>query len=365
MLEEMAFLPCSEKYVPMERLLEKSYCEEEYMNPVLVEVHRKNVVESCHRGSAIVVKSTGETVFSIGNVERNIFPRSALKLFQAIPLIESGAARSYDLTDAEITLACASHNGEDRHTSGVEKWLARLGLSVDDLENGPAFPMFDPAKCRMISDQAGPTRLHQNCSGKHAGMLTFSKYINADTKGYSEYDHASQMTWMNTLSELVGMDVRGLEWERDGCGMPAICMPMERLAYGCALFARPNRLEGRRRQAMSKIVEAIVSAPDMIAGTDRCDTAVLVATSGKVIVKTGAEAVYAGLVPEKRIGFVLKIDDGTPRGSEVALGALLKQIGALDGPIYQGLSKYFRPEIMNSQGRLTGRTLPSDAWSAR
>lgn len=333
------------------------------MNPVLVEVHRKNVVESCHRGSAIVVKCTGETVFSIGDIERNIYPRSALKLFQAIPLIESGAARNYDLSDEEITLACASHNGENMHTSAVEKWLARLDLSVNDLENGSAFPMFDPAKCRMISDQSGPTRLHQNCSGKHTGMLTHSKYINADTKGYSEYGHASQIAWMNTLSELVDIDVRGLEWERDGCGLPAICMPMERLAYGCALFARPERVEGRRGQAMSKIVEAIASAPDMIAGTDRCDTAVNVATSGKIIVKTGAEAVYAGIVPEQGVGFALKIDDGTSRGSEVALGALLKHIGAVEGPIYQSLSRYFQPEIMNSQGILTGRILPSAAWS--
>ena len=332
------------------------------MNPVLVEVHRKNEVESCHRGSAIVARDTGETVFSIGNTDRNLYPRSALKLFQAIPLVESGAAEKYGLTDEEIALACASHNGEDRHASGVEKWLARLGLSPDDLENGPAFPMFDPAKFRMISSQSGPTRVHHNCSGKHAGMLTLSKYLHAGTRGYSDYDHPSQIAWMNTLSELVEMDVRELGWERDGCGLPALCMPMERLAHGCALFARPDRVGGRRGQAMSKIIRAIVSHPGMIAGTDRCDTAVLVETAGKIIVKTGAEAVYAGMVPGEGLGFVLKIDDGASRGSEVALGALLKRMGVLDEAVYQGLSRYFQPEIMNSQGILTGRILPSVAW---
>ncbi len=335
------------------------------MNPVLVEVHRKNRVESCHRGSAIAVSCTGEPVFSIGNTERNIYPRSALKLFQAIPLIETGAADHYGLTKEEIALACASHNGENRHASAVEKWLARLGLSADDLENGPAFPMFDPARCRMISDRSGPTRLHHNCSGKHAGMLALSKYIHAGTSGYSEYDHPSQVAWMNILSELVDVDIRSLEWERDGCGLPAICMPMERLAYGCALFARPDRVGGTRGQAMLKILRAIASRPDMVAGTDRCDTAVLVATSGKIIVKTGAEAVYAGMVPGQGVGFALKIDDGASRGSEVALGALLKQIGALDGLPCRGLDRYFQPEIMNSQGRLTGRILPSAAWSTR
>ena len=332
------------------------------MNPVLVEVHRKNEVESCHRGSAIVVRDTGETVFSIGNTDRNLYPRSALKLFQAVPLVESGAAEKYGLTDEEIALACASHNGEDRHASGVEKWLARLGLSPGDLENGPAFPMFDPAKFRMISSQSGPTRVHHNCSGKHAGMLTLSKYLHAGTRGYSDYDHPSQIAWMNTLSELVEMDVWELGWERDGCGLPALCMPMERLAHGCALFARPDRVGGRRGQAMSKIIQAIVSHPGMIAGTDRCDTAVLVATAGKIIVKTGAEAVYAGMVPGEGLGFALKIDDGASRGSEVALGALLKRMGALDEAVYQGLSRYFQPEIMNSQGILTGRILPSAAW---
>ena len=332
-------------------------------NPILVDVYRKDIIESCHRGSVLVVNHKGETVFSLGDVERHIYPRSSLKLFQAIPLVETGAVDHYGLSDAELALACASHNGETIHTETVEKWLARLQLGVDDLENGPTMPMLGEAKHQLIRNDEQPSRLHQNCSGKHTGMLTLAKFLGHDTAGYSEHQHPAQLTWMKVFSELVDLDIASLAWERDGCGLPAICMPMKHLAYGCALFARPDSVGGKREEAMRKIISAIAANPHMLAGKDRCCTDVIAATKGSVIVKTGAEAVYIAILPEQGLGVALKIDDGSSRGSEVALGAVLSQLGAIDETVKKNLDRHFCPQIRNSQGNVTGQVVASDIWN--
>ncbi len=336
------------------------------MNPVLAEVYRNNVVESCHRGSAVVVDSKGKTVLAIGDTDRKIYPRSSLKLFQAIPLLESGAADQFKLSDKEIALACASHNAEQFHIDAVHNWLHRLGLDTDDLECGPDFPMSDAlnstSKRKLLTDRGEPARVYQNCSGKHCGMLTLARHLGVQTNGYSEYQHPTQQAWMKTFSELVGIDATTLDWERDGCGLPAICVPMERVAYGWALFANPEVVGGRRGQAMSRIMSSIQAHPQMIAGTGRCCTDVIKATGGFVVVKTGAEGVYAGVLPELGLGLTLKIDDGATRGSEVALGGLLMKLGAIDSEIREQLGRHFEPIIYNTQKKATGKIMAASIW---
>ncbi len=331
-------------------------------NPALVDVYRKNIIESCHRGSAIVVNHHGETVFSIGDTDRSIYPRSSLKFFQALPMVESGAADHFGVSDAEIALACASHSAEPVHTEAVRAWLERIGMGVEDLENGPALPLSDDMKANLYANREEPTRIHQNCSGKHTGMLTLAKFLGADTGGYSEHGHPVQKAWMTAFSELVDLDIPALEWERDGCGLPAICMPMKSLAYGCALFARPRAVGGLREKAITRIMSAIAAHPNMIAGTGRCCSDVIRETGGSVLVKTGAEAVYVGVIPEQGLGLAIKIDDGTTRGSEVALGALLEKLDALPAHAREPLARHFRPGIFNSQDFLTGEVVPSAAW---
>ena len=328
------------------------------MNPILAEVYRNNVVESYHRGSAVVVDSQGRTVLAIGDANRKIYPRSSLKLFQAMPLLESGAADEFALSDEEIVLACASHNAERFHTDAVQSWLQRLGLDSGDLECGADFPLAAGMKRALLAGGEKPAPIHQNCSGKHAGMLTLARHLGVATSGYSEYAHPVQQAWMKTLAELVEIDVSTLDWERDGCGVPAICMPMERVAYGCALLARPDVVGGQRGQAMAKIMSAIQAHPRMLAGTGRCCSDVIrtSADGGSfLVVKTGAEGVYAGVLPKQGLGLTLKIDDGATRASEVALGGLLRQLGAINAKTYVQLARYFAPKIYNTQKKQTGR----------
>ncbi len=335
------------------------------MNPVLAEVYRNNVVESCHRGSAVVVDSQGQTILAIGDCDRKIYPRSSLKLFQTIPLLESGAADKFGLSDEEIVLACASHNAESFHTDAVQNWLHRLGLDNDDLECGADFPLSDTMKRGLLASGKKPASIHQNCSGKHVGMLTLARHLGVATRGYSEYQHPTQQAWMQTLSELVEVDVTTLDWERDGCGLPAICISMRRMAYGCALLACPQVVGGRRGQAMAKIIDAIQAHPRMLAGTGRCCSDVIrtSVSAGQMVVKIGAEGVYAGILPEQGWGLIIKIDDGATRASEVALGGLLLKLGAIDANTYAKLSRYFEPKIYNTQKKITGRISASSIWT--
>ena len=323
-------------------------------NPVLAEVVRNGRVESCHRGSAVVVDATGDVVLALGDYERDIYPRSSLKYFQGLPLIESGAAEKYGLSADRVALACASHNAEPMHVETVRAWLGELGLAEDDLENGPEYPRRDEDRDRLAAAGESPGKAHQNCSGKHAGMLATARHMDFDTAGYSAHDHPVQRLWMSALSELVEIDVAGLHWERDGCGLPAIQMPMQSLAWGCAQYAQPARVGSRRSEAIKTILGAVAAQPQMVAGTGRCCSDTIRATGGDVIVKTGAEAVYVAIMPKLGLGLALKVDDGSTRGSEVALGALLKKLGAIDGNTYRELSPYFNPDVINSQGYRTG-----------
>ena len=323
-------------------------------NPILVEVRRGGRVESRHRGSIIACRPDGEIVFSCGDVTREIYPRSALKIFQAIPLIESGAAARFNLTAAQIALACASHNAEKIHTETVHNWLRDLQLSADDLECGAAYPMhFDTAR-----SVAEPSRVHHNCSGKHAAMLTVARAADAVTAGYSDYDHPVQNAWMSALSEWLDADVFAMAWERDGCGLPAICMPQNLLATAFAKCASPHK--NQHADAVANLITAITANPKMLAGTARCCTDVIAATNGEVIIKTGAEGVYAGVIPRLKIGFALKIDDGATRAANVTVGAILKKLNAINKTQQEKLQTHFNPKITNSQGYVTGEIVAVD-----
>ena len=150
-------------------------------NPVLVEVTRGDMVESRHRAAFAVADPRGRVVASAGDIERPVYARSAIKALQAIPLVESGAAEAFGLSDAEIALACASHHGEPRHVETVTAWLARIGCSLEDLECGAHPPTHAASHRALMAAGEEPGAVHNNCSGKHAGFLTLARHLNAPT----------------------------------------------------------------------------------------------------------------------------------------------------------------------------------------
>lgn len=332
-------------------------------NPVLVEGTRGGIVESAHRGAAAVADARGRPCFQWGDVTRPVYPRSAVKPLQALPLVESGAADRFGLSEVELALACASHNGEPRQVKAVKAWLRRLGLDENDLECGPHVPLDAAAAVALVRDGCKPTRLHNNCSGKHAGFLTLARHLGAPIRGYSRPNHPVQQAVSRTLTEMAEVDAEGVPVAVDGCGAPTLGLPLAGLAAAMARLAAGHDLSPARAAAAERVLEAMGREPAMVAGRGRFCTAVIRASAGGVIVKTGAEGVFTAALPRLGLGLALKIDDGARRASEVAVLALLERLGALDADAAKAVAAWARPAVKNWSGRRVGEVRPAPAWA--
>ncbi|MBX2883765.1 MAG: asparaginase [Granulosicoccus sp.] len=333
------------------------------MNPVLVNVWRGNSIESRHRGSVAVVDATGRPVFSLGDVQRAEYPRSALKFLQAIPLIESGAADHFALTDQHLSFACSSHNGESIHTDLAEQWLKLIDCTVDDLECGAEMPLNPEAQFALIAAGGSPRRYHHNCSGKHLGLLTICRHLNEGVQHYRLYNHDAQRRWFDVVENMANVQMQSAPWGYDGCGIPSVALPLQRVALAFARFADPASLSANRQAAIERISTAVAAEPYMVAGRDRLCTSLMELTGKSVLVKTGAEGYYTAVIPEQGLGIALKIDDGNTRGSQVAMGAVLEKLGVLSAEQLRELAEFVHPDITNSRGEVVGRIEPSSAWN--
>jgi L-asparaginase II len=300
-------------------------------NPVLVEVTRGGRVESVHRGSVAISDAAGNLQLELGEVNSAIFPRSALKPIQALPLLETGADEAFGLSTEEIALACASHSGEPQHTSRVAAWLERIGCSVDDLACGPQRPSHAPTAAAMVARGEAWTPLHNNCSGKHTGFMTLAKHLGAPVRGYEKIEHTVQAAMENTLMEITGITAPP-PYGIDGCTVPAFAVPLKAMALAMARFADPSGLPDYRVAAAKRIVAAMIAHPELVGGTGRACTQLMEQSAkgvGSIVVKTGAEGAYVAMLPSLGLGVALKIDDGATRASEAVMAALLISLGLL------------------------------------
>jgi len=332
-------------------------------NPVLVEVTRGALVESRHRGAAVVVDAAGKLVRAWGDVEQPIYPRSANKPLQAIALIETGAAARCGASDEEIALACASHHAEVRHVEAVAGWLARLGLGPGDLECGPQPPSHSAGIEALIRAGTPPSAIHNNCSGKHTGFLATAAQLGEPTRGYVAYDHPVQRRVTRTLADFYGLDAERLPWGVDGCGIPTIAVPLRALARGMAQLADPARLPAERAAAARRITGAITAHPLMIGGIASVASRLTEALAGAVIAKTGAEGVYSAVLPTAGWGIAVKIDDGAGRAAEIALAAVIERLRVLDMAETERLRRVVAPELHNRAGRVIGALRPGPGFT--
>ncbi|MEH6404849.1 MAG: asparaginase [Sneathiella sp.] len=322
--------------------------------PVQVHITRGSMVESRHLVNAAVSDVSGKIVKSWGDVQAPVYLRSAIKPLQAIPLFESGAADAFDLTDREISLACASHTGENLHVQTVLAWLKRIGLSVDDLECGSHWPSFPEAERALAISGAEPTAAHNNCSGKHTGFLTTSLHLGENYKGYIGLDHPVQKRIVKVLEDFTELDLSNAPIGIDGCSIPTIGIPLDSAAFAIAKFADPSLLNDERKEACRRIQSAIKNEPDMIAGSDRMCTPLNRAAKGRVIAKVGAEGVYLAAIPELGLGVSLKAIDGTTRAAEIALGGILEDLGVMDDELRNAIAEFTHPVLKNRNNMEVG-----------
>ena len=320
-------------------------------DPVLVEVTRGGVVESVHRGAVAIVDADGDPVVAIGDVGRRVFPRSAVKAIQQLPLIESGAADRYGFGPAEIALACSSHGGEPRHVATARKMLAAAGRSEADLECGGHPPMDRAAADALVRAGEPWGRIHDNCSGKHAGFICLSCGMGVAPRGYVKPEHAAQRAISAALSEVTGADLGtpGV----DGCSIPAYAIPLKNLALGFARMVSGEGMSPARAEAARRIVAAYFAEPFMVAGTGRFDTEILTRFRSRVFIKHGAEGVVCAALPWSGLGIAIKCADGASRAPEVVMAAVIEAL--LPGEATRdALGNYREPPIMDRNGSKVG-----------
>ncbi|WP_313137649.1 asparaginase [Paracoccus jeotgali] len=290
----------------------------------MIELWRGDLREGVHRGHA-VIHDGRDIVAAWGDPQAIIFPRSSCKMVQALPLLESGAAAAAGLGPQELALSCASHNGAALHVGKVCAWLDGLGLAESDLRCGCHMPWDRDEARRLTCSDHTPNQLHNNCSGKHAGFLTWTRHAKAGPD-YVEPDHPLQQAIRQATAEVSAEEPAGMGI--DGCSAPNFAGSITGLARSMAAFAQPAA--DARGRGMESLVQAMCAYPELVAGEGRACTELMRAMGGRVAVKTGAEAVYIAIIPEKHLGVAVKIVDGATRASEAAITALLVHLGVLD-----------------------------------
>lgn len=293
----------------------------------MVELWRGGRMESVHAGHAVICDDRGQIVEAWGDPQAVIYPRSSCKMLQALPLVESGAADAAGLTEARLALACASHQGAAIHTGMVRDWLADLSMSEPDLRCGSHEPYDRAERDRLILAHEQPCQIHNNCSGKHAGFLTMVRHMKAGPE-YVEVDHPLQRAIKDAFEETTGEASPG--YGIDGCSAPNFATSVHGLARAMGRFAAAGKAGDTRDRAMHRLTQAMARHPELVAGEGRACTELMRAMDGRVAIKTGAEAVFIAIVPEKRMGIALKIVDGASRASEAVIAALLVRIGVLE-----------------------------------
>jgi len=298
----------------------------------LVDVTRAQQVESWHDGSLVIARADGSLLGVVGQQSRVIFPRSAVKIIQALPLIESGAADRYGFSDDELALACASHVGTAGHAAIVNGVLERLGLGCEALACGAHAPLSEAARDDLARADQLPNRLHNNCSGKHAGMLAVALALGEPVDDYEFAHHAVQRRVKAAVEDVAECDLSGVLPGIDGCSLPNWPVPLDRLAIAFARIVCGDGFTAQRNAAFRRLVGACWAEPELMSGAGRFDAEILKRFAGDVFIKPGAEGVCCGGIRSAGIGFALKVDDGAQRAAEMAARAVIARfvVGAED-----------------------------------
>ncbi|RBI85538.1 asparaginase [Rhodosalinus halophilus] len=323
---------------------------------LMAEAARGPFVESQHFGAAAIAGPEGIRE-AWGDAGRVILPRSAIKMIQALPLVTSGAADAARLGPEHLALACASHQGAEMHTRRVADWLDALGLSEADLRCGPQMPSDRAAREALIRAKETPTQLHNNCSGKHAGMLTLARHLGAGPE-YHLPGHPVQIACREVFEALTGAPSPG--YGIDGCALPNFAGRLDGIARAMAWFATAHEREDARSRAAVRLTEAMMAHPELVAGEGRTCTELMRAAPGAIAVKTGAEGVFTAILPEQGLGVALKIADGAARAADCAIAALLVRLGALDAKD-PAVRRRMEAAVLNRRGDEVGAIRPATA----
>jgi L-asparaginase II len=323
-------------------------------NEVLV--YRGNEVESKHAFTYVVSTPEGKVSPGSSTIDKMVFPRSAIKLFQVLPFITSGAFAASNSSDKEISIACGSHNAEEAHVSCVNGWLETNKLTPKSLACGSGLPRLNEDIKFVYENKIPLSPAYNNCSGKHTAMLLTCKHLGWDLSSYHLASHPLQKQILQIIESFCGHKLDENRVGIDGCALPNYMMSLKDLSVAAAKFAfcaekNTNEID----KACNQVLTAIHKYPYMIAGRERLCTDIATVTEGRIIAKVGAEGVYMAIVRDKNLGITLKVEDGSFRAVEVALVHLLKKYSLLKDSELKALAKWFEIPIFNTLNERVGK----------
>lgn len=322
---------------------------------------RGDHTESWHLGAVAAVTPDGRLVARLGDPELATFLRSAAKPFQALPLVMAGGIERFELSEADLALICASHAGCPEHTTRVSDLLERGGFTAEDLVCGTHRPYDRGCAARLREAGEEPNTLHNNCSGKHAGMLLACRQLELPTSGYAEAEHPLQERIEREMALWAGLGDQRIPTAADGCGVPAFRKTLRSLARAYAALVDPEAagIDGQRAGAAAKVVHAMTSQPRMVAGEGRFTTRLMEVTGGRVLGKEGAAGLYAVAVRGPvALGVVVKLAHGDGSSREGVVVDVLRQLGVLSGEEVSQLAEFHRPVLKNCTGAVVGEVVP-------
>lgn len=338
----------------------------------LVEVTRGGIVESIHYGTFCIVDQRGKVLAQAGDPERMTYPRSSLKPFQVLPLLEHGGVAAYGLTTEEIAIMCGSHAGTALHQSVLEGLHRKIGITEADLACGIHWPSDAETRTAMKLAGLAPTQLHHNCSGKHSGMLANALLHGVSKEAYLDPSHPVQVLIRKTIAQMAEVDPEAMPLGTDGCSAPVYAIPVRKMAHAVAKLADPVGLAQVRAVACRTITSAMMASPVMVAGPSQFDTELMIVGGGKLFSKGGAEGyhvigVMPGVITEGSpgIGIAIKIADGDPHGrarTSVSL-TILSALGILNNHDLARLGSYGNVPVKNWRGMVVGEVRPAFSWS--
>jgi L-asparaginase II len=318
----------------------------------VVNVERGGVVESRHRVHVAVVDAEGRLRACAGEPDTVTFFRSAAKPFQALALVEDGAADRFGITAEEIALCCGSHSGEPRHVQTAQRMLTKLGWDAEDLACGPHAPFDEGSRAELAEAGVEPVRVHNNCSGKHAGMVALARVHGWEPAEYHRPEHPVQGRVIAEVARWVEMPAEAMVFGNDGCGVVCFALPLRNMALAYAKLASAAR---RGEHSPAAVVGAMTAYPEMVAGTGRLCTRLMRQSAGRLFAKVGAEGLYCVGVPGAELGIALKVEDGSSRAVAPAALAVLRQLELIGEDDLGALYDHAFPLLLNTRGETVGK----------
>ena len=324
----------------------------------IANVYRGDLIESIHQGDIAVVDDKGDMFSELGNSSKITYWRSAAKPVQVLPVITSGAADKYNLNDKELAVMCASHSGEQEHVDVVKGILDKIGLDQSALLCGTHPPVNKKSARRIWKNGDEPTTLHNNCSGKHAGLLTLCKFYDWNLEDYFKLDHPLQSLLMDTVSEITGYPREKIYTGEDGCGVVVFGMPLKNMAYAFARLANPQSLPSKYRKAAERITKSMEKFPKIVGGSKRFNSKLLEITNGSMVAKSGAQGIFCVGIHKEHLGIAIKVADGSSKGVKPVTVETLKQLNLLTDENLAQLEKYHHFPVKNHRNHEVGKIIP-------